>query len=166
MRPVDRTTKGLKLHLLTVAELLQTIGGVVVPPDPERPASETEIMYEALYMDLEITRWTCTAEAAAPEANSMSLSGETNAEVAYAADLAEPQRTKMVLARCLQHNGAFVAGETLQSVWNLTLPVLTLRAQHFFPAPPAAAAGAAAAPGPARGGRGRGARGGRRGGRG
>ena len=167
-RPIDK----LKLTLLTIAELLQQIGGVVVPADPERPSKDTEILYESVYKDLKITRWECTAESGAPLANTLSLSGEADAEVAYAAELAAPQRTKMVLARCLERNGATLAGEDLQTLWSLSLATLTARATPFFPAPPAADAGAAAAAGPpvgpARGrGRGRGGgRAGRRGGRG
>ena len=166
--PIDK----LKLTLLTIAELLQQIGGVAVPADPERPSKDTEILYESLYKDLKITRWECTAESGAPLANTLSLSGEADAEVAYAAELAAPQRTKMVLARCLERNGATLAGEDLQTLWSLSLATLTARATPFFPAPPAADAGAAAAAGPpvgpARGrGRGRGGgRAGRRGGRG
>ena len=149
----------MKLTLLTIAELLQQIGGVAVPPDPERPAKETEILFELSYRDLEISRWECTAESGAPHANTLSLSGEANAEVAFAAEASEHERTKMVLARCLERNGATLVGEALQTLWGLPLATLTARARPFLPAPLAADAGAAAAAGPPVGparGRGRG----------
>ena len=60
MRRVDRSSGGLKQQLLTLAELLETIGGIVVPPDPERTAAQTEILLESLYQDLDVQRFrTC-----------------------------------------------------------------------------------------------------------
>ena len=41
VRRVDRGLVGMKQELLTLAELLQTLGGIVVPADPERTAAHT-----------------------------------------------------------------------------------------------------------------------------
>ena len=40
VRRVDRGLVGMKQELLTLAELLQTLGGIVVPADPERTAAQ------------------------------------------------------------------------------------------------------------------------------
>ena len=41
VRRVDRGLVGMKQELLTLAELLQTLGGIVAPADPERTAAQT-----------------------------------------------------------------------------------------------------------------------------
>ena len=63
---VHKETLGMKQHLLTIAELLQQLGGPVVPADPERTAAQTEILIEQGYELLEITRLQCSAEPDAP----------------------------------------------------------------------------------------------------
>ena len=40
-RRVDRGFVGMQQELLTLAELLQTLGGIAVPADPERTAAQT-----------------------------------------------------------------------------------------------------------------------------
>ena len=152
--------EGLALHpqLLTTAELLQACG-FRPPPDPLRPASETELLLEAHYQTLDIVRLDGAVEPEAPQVHLYSLGGEVNAEVAFAVDLEPAQRTKMVLSRCIQRHEALEDGETLQSLWALPLAQLQARAEGFFPAPPPPAAAPPA-------GRGRGAKGRGRGGRG
>ena len=148
VRPVDREGHGLKLSLLTVAEILQTLGAAV-PPDAERPASQTEVLFEAMYLTLDIQRFVCTTEPDAAELNAFSLSDPTDAEATLAAELLPKDRTKMVLARCLQKNMALHAGETLQTAWALPKDTLAARAAHLFPAAPAAPPPAPPAAGPA-----------------
>ena len=162
VRQVNRESHGLHQVLLTIAEVLQTIGGVDVPADPERTASDTELLYERLYEDLEIQRFTAVVEPAAPDPHVFHLEGEVNAEIALAMEVPADHRTKMILSRCLQRNGELHDGETLQDAWNTTLASLKARTAHLLPAPPpppAPAHGPAAAPaGRGRGrGRGRGA---------
>ena len=41
VRRVDTGLVGMKQELLTLAELLQTLGGIVAPADPERTAAQT-----------------------------------------------------------------------------------------------------------------------------
>ena len=159
VRPVDRERQGLKLSLLTIAEILQTLGAAV-PPDAERPESQTEVLFEAMFQTLDIQRFECITEPDAAELNTFSLSDPTGAELALAAELVEKDRTKMVLARCLQNNMALLAGETLKTVWALPKDTLAARAAHLLPAPalPAAPGPVPPAPLAARGrGRGRGA---------
>ena len=45
VRRVDRGLVGMTQELLTLAELLQTLGGIVVPADPERTAAQTELLF-------------------------------------------------------------------------------------------------------------------------
>lgn len=154
---VHKSSIALQIQLLTVAELLQTSG--VALRDPQRTSAETELLLEAQYENLNIQRFVGILETGADEVHIYSLSEETNAEEALAVELAPQQRTKMVLARCLQRNEDLEENETLQSLWSLTLPVLQARAQPFLPAPQAPAANAARGGGRARGrgkGRGRG----------
>ena len=87
VRRVDRGNGGMKQQLLTLAELLQTIGGIAVPPDPERAAAQTEILLESLYQDLDIQRFTCTLEPAAPEVHMDTLEQSVNAEAAICMEL-------------------------------------------------------------------------------
>ena len=152
VRRVNREGLAMEQQLLSLAELLQTIGGVELPADPERTAATTELLLESHYQHLELLRFTCTLEVAAPEVHVFSLEEQVNAEAAYALELPPDQRTKMVLARSLQQNHELNPEETLQGAWSLGLAELRLRGAHLFPAAPAP---------PAPAGRGRGARRGR-----
>ena len=157
VRRVNRESLAMKQHLLSLAELLQTIGGVEVPADPERTAAATELLLESHYQHLEVLRFTCTLEVAAPEVHVYSLEEQGNAEAAMALELTSDHRTKMVLARSLQRNDELNPEETLQGTWNMSLAELRGRTAHLFPAPPAPAPAPAAPPAPAAGrGRGRG----------
>ena len=159
---------------LSLAELLQTLG-YMLPPDPDRTAATAELLLEAVYQDLEVMRFKPVVQ---PEAglHVYALAEETLAEDAFMLEAPPDQRTKMTLARLLQRQGAYAAGETLPLVWALSHANLLARAAPHLPAPPAPAAAAAAPPGappagppgapagPAKGrgrGRGRGPRGGR-----
>ena len=163
--------EGLAMHpqLLTTAELVQTCG-MALAANPERTAAQTELLLEAAYQTLDLRRFTGILEAEAPEVHTYSLIAEDSADAAYAAEVAPHQRTKMVLARCLERHEVLEEDETLQSVWAQPLPILQDRAAHFLAAPPVpppfAAPPAAAARGRGRGrgpARGRVARGGARG---
>ena len=66
-RRVDRGLVGMKQELLTLVELLQTLGGIAVPADPERTAAQTGLLLESLYQGLDIQRIKCTLELGAPE---------------------------------------------------------------------------------------------------
>ena len=153
---VHRGTIGMHQTLLTIAELLLSIGGgPVLPADPARTAAQTENLLESSYQDLELLRYDCAVEPAAPAGvHVYSLGDETLAEVAMGADASPDQRTRMTLARALQRNGELLDGETLRGAWDKTLPQLTARTRHLFPAP-------AAPPGPAARPRARPKRGGR-----
>ena len=153
---VDKSTMGLKQHLLSCAEILQQIGGVVLPADPERTAAATEMLLEAHYQNLEITRYEPHVEPGAGQVHVYSLGDESPAEEALALELAPDQRTKMVLVRCLQRNDLLGDEETLQTSWQLPLADLQARAAPLLPVPAAPAAPAIAARGRGRG-RGRGA---------
>ena len=135
VRRVDRTSLALKPVLLTIAELLQTCG-FALPHEPERSSAATELLLEAQYQHLELSRFVCTIEPMADSVHMYSLSDEANAESAFAFEVPPDSRTKMILARALQRQGAFAAGETLPSVWSSTLPALKARAAPLFPAPP------------------------------
>ena len=155
VRRVERENLGMQQKLLSLAELLQTIGGIALPADPERSAANTEVLLESHYQNLELLRFTCTLEPAAPEVHMYTLGDEVNAEAAFALEVSVDLRTKMVLARSLQRNRELNAEETLQSAWNLSLAELRGRTAHLFPVP--AGPPAPAAPAAARGrGRGRG----------
>ena len=168
VRRVDRGPVGMKQELLTLAELLQTLGGIAVPADPERTAAQTELILESLYQDLDIQRLKCTLEPAAPEVHMYCLDDAVPAEAAFCNELPADHRTKMVLARALQRNDEFHAEETLQLAWSKSQAELRGRTAHLFPVPvppavpvvPAAPAvppaGRGAGRGPGRG-RGRGA---------
>ena len=155
IRRVHRETLGMNQVLLSIAEVLQTLGGIAVPADPERTAAQTELLLESQYEHLEVLRFNCSVEPAAPEAHVFHLGDEMQAETALALEVPAEHRTKMMLARCLQRHDEFLDEETLQGAWNSTLAALRARAAHLLPAPPAPPAPAAGA---ARGrGRGRGA---------
>ena len=159
VRRVQRDSSGMQQQLLTLAELLQTLGGIVVPPDPDRTAADLELLLEAHYQDLEVMRYNCTVEPAANEVHMYSLDTGVHAESALAMGLTAEHRTKMVLARALQRHAMFAANETLQAAWNLPLARLSARAAPLFPHVPVAP-GAGKGRGGRRGkGRGRGRRG-------
>ena len=151
VRRVDREILGMHQKLLSIAEVLQTIGGIAVPPDPARTAAQTEILLESQYEHIEVLRFTCTLEPAAPETHVFHLDGEVNAETALALELSVEHRTKMVLARCLQRNDELLAEETLQGAWNSSSAALKGRAAHLLPARPHAPAAPAAGRGRGRG---------------
>ena len=71
-------------ELLTLAELLQTVGGIEVPLDPSRTVAQTEVLIESFFQDLEILRMVCTLEPAAPGVHIYSLGLDLNAEAAFA----------------------------------------------------------------------------------
>ena len=77
VRRVDRGTLGMQQHLLTLAEILQTIGGVHLPPNAERAAAETELLLESHYQNLEVLRFRCTHEHAAPGVHMYTLHDAT-----------------------------------------------------------------------------------------
>ena len=169
-RRVDRGTSSMQHTLLTLAELLHTCE-LGPPLDETKSAAEQEALAEARFTDLPLTRF--EGEETEGLERYLFLLGEgVNAEDAY---LLHHDRTltKMVLARCLQRNGALGAGESLNTAWGQSLATLQARAAAWLPAvaPLPAAAPPPAPPGGApRGGRGGAARGGRggapRGGRG
>ena len=123
----------MEQHLLTPAEILQTIGEVHLPPSADRTAAETELLLESHYQNLELLRFRCTHEHAAPEVHMYTLHDEAHAETAHCMSLKADQRTKMVLARALQRNDAFGEGETLQKAWGESLATLRARTAHLFP---------------------------------
>ena len=175
-RRVNQETFGMHQELLTLAELLRTVGGIEVPLDPNRTVAQTEVLIESFFQDLEILRMVCTLEPAAPGVHIYSLGLDLNAEAAFALEAPPEHRTNMVLARALQRQAALGPEENLQHVWSQPLVDLRVRAAHLFPppvppAPPAPAKGKgrgrgrgrahAAPPAPAKGkGRGRRGRGG------
>ena len=151
---VNRESLALSPQLLTIAEILQTCG-FILPPDPERSASTSELLLEEQYLHLELERFECTVEVAAPQVHMYSLSPGHNAEAALACEVPPEQRTKIMLSRCLERNEALEEGETLQAAWSKSLLALQARAAPYLPAP-------LAPPAPPRGrGRGRGRGGGR-----
>ena len=87
---VHRESLGMQQNLLTIAELLQTLGGgPVLPADPERTAAQTELLLERGYEQLDITRCKCVVEPGAPGTHVFSLEDETLAETALAAETPE-----------------------------------------------------------------------------
>ena len=153
-RRADRGSSAMTPTLLTLAEVLHTVG-LGPPLDPEKTAAEQEILAEAQYDSLPLIRFE-GEETEGPERYLFLLGDGSNAEDAYLDDN-ERLTTKMSLARCLQRHGALGAGESINSAWNQTLATLQGRAAAWLPvvAPPAARG--------VRGGATRGARGGRRG---
>ena len=91
VRRVKRKSLAMEQQLLSLAELLQTIGGIELPADPERTAATTELLSESHYRHLELLRFTCTWEAAAPEVHVFSLEEQGNAEAALALELPPDQ---------------------------------------------------------------------------
>ena len=83
-RRVNQETLGMHQELLTLAELLQTVGGIEVPLDPSRTVAQTEVLVESFFQDLEILRMVCTLEPAAPGVHIYSLGLDLNAEDGFA----------------------------------------------------------------------------------
>ena len=81
---------------------------------------------------------------------------EVDAEAAFALEGSADQCTKMALARSLQRHGEVLPGETLQSLWHLTLKELRRRTAHMCHVPHAPLVGLAALASLAGRGRGRG----------
>jgi len=151
VRRMQRETMGMQQVLLSVAEVLQTLGMHGIPADPDRTAAQMEQLLEGQYEHLDLTRFKCSEEPAAPEAHVFSLSEEQHAETALALEVPAGDRTKMILARSLQRHDELGPEETLQAAWGESLVTLRARSGHLFPVPVAPAAP------PARGrGRGRG----------
>ena len=150
VRRVHRGGSGMQQVLLTIAEILQTLTPGALPADPERSPAQTELLLEERYEHVEILRFQCNVEPAAAESHVYRLGDEVNAEIALAREVPADQRTKMVIARCLQRNAMLAPGETLQTIWGQTLAVLAARAAPLLPAAPAGPVD------PAPGGRGRG----------
>ena len=140
MTPVNQETMGMHQELMTMAELLQTIGVIDLPPDPERTAATTELLLEAHLQDLEILRFSCAVEPAAPKVHMYSLGPEDHAEAAFALESPADHRTKMMLARALLRHERLLPEESLQTAWSLSLTVLTDRSRDLFPADPEAPA--------------------------
>jgi len=130
---VDKGTLGMKLQLLTLAEILLACG-VVVPPDPERTTAATELTLEAEYQHLQVKRFSCTLQTEAPQVHTYKLDEEDDAEQALCMELAANDLTKMVLAKHLQRNESLGAEETLNRAWSLTLAELKARAAPLIPA--------------------------------
>ena len=84
VRRVDRSSGGMQQQLLTPAELLQTLGGIEIPPDPERTATTNELLLEIQFQDIEILRSVCTLEPATPDVQMYALEKEADAEATVA----------------------------------------------------------------------------------
>ena len=140
VRRVHRETLGMQQVLLSIAEALQTLGGVDMPAEPDRTAAQTKLLLESRYEHLEVLRFKCSVEPGAPEPLVYSLADEVHAETALALEVRAEHRTKMMLARCLQRHDELLDEETLQIAWNCNLVTLRARAAHHFPVPPAPAA--------------------------
>ena len=124
-------------HLLTLAELIQTIGGAHVPIDPGRSAAETELLLESQLRNMQVTRYTPILEPGAPVNHTNSLEDEMDAEHAYFLEVPATQRTKMVLARAIERNDRLDKGEDLITAWKKSLVSLQARGDHLRPPPPA-----------------------------
>jgi len=161
--PTHRATGALEFSLLTLAELLQTCQLGNLPLDPERTSADTELLLEAEFLNLDLTRYEGTAEpSAAPHA--AHLGQGSHAEDAHCAETRLEDLTKMALARHLARSGALGQRETLRSAWSLTGTALRNRAAPLLPQPlpapqPPQPAPQAAPAGGRGGGGGRGARG-------
>ena len=152
---VNRDSLSLVPQLLTIAEILQTLG-VTLPPDPERTAQMSEVLLEAHYENIDIERLEMNLETGAPQVHIYSLNNGVSAEAAFIVGLAPAHRTKMALARLLESNEALLDGETLHSAWALPLATLQGRAAPYLPAPLVPPPAGAVGRGGPRGGRARG----------
>ena len=115
---VDRDDSIMRLQLLSIAELLQTLG-MVLPPDPERSAAETELLLERHYLHLNISRYTCTLVAEAPEVHCYRLAEDQDAEEALLIESLPAAPTNMMLARLLQRANRLADDESLDRAWQV-----------------------------------------------
>ena len=69
-------------ELLTIAELLVALGGVVLPADYDRTAAETEILLERTCAEVDINRFAYAVEPEDPDVHVFQLEDQGNAEVA------------------------------------------------------------------------------------
>ena len=130
---VHREDSILRPQLLNVAELLQALG-VVVPPDPERSAADTELLLEQQYQHLSITRYTCNVDEDAAEVHVYRLSDEEDAEEAFLREATPGARTKVMLARLLQRSNLLDVDESVGRAWQTcTLGRLQERAAPVLP---------------------------------
>ena len=67
VRRVKRETFGMHQVLLSIAEILQTLQAIGLPPEPERTAAHTELLIETHYEHQELLRCACTLEHVTPE---------------------------------------------------------------------------------------------------
>ena len=79
------------------------LDGVDVPYGPAKSAAETESALEAKYRNLTALRYTCHLEPDALRRDTNRLEAPEDAEVAYALEATASRRTKMVIARALEH---------------------------------------------------------------
>ena len=133
VRPVDRSSKGLKHQLLTLAELLVNVGLADLPPDPSRTSAQTELLLEAKYLDLELRCHSGWPAPLAKDLHSFVLEGHENAEEALVDHSAPGDLTKMALARTLQRNDFLQPRETLKAAWASKLDTLKARAGTLLP---------------------------------
>lgn len=78
VRRMQRETMGMQQVLLSVAEVLQTLGMHGIPADPDRTAAQMEHLLEGQYEHLDLTRFKCSEEPAVPQAHVSSLSLRNN----------------------------------------------------------------------------------------
>ena len=134
---MNRQGLGMQQELMSIAEIIQSIGGIALTADPDRTAAQTEIILEEGYHDMEIMRFSCSIVPAADDAHVYHLHGEINAEGALTNGTPVEQLTKMALARLLQRNQELLADETLQTAWNKSWLTLRDSVGHLLPAVPA-----------------------------
>ena len=158
-RRVHREIVGMRQDLLTLAELLATLG-CSLPEGLDLSANAREQMLEAYFQNLTISKWRVEEEVYHEEPLIFAITDEQDAEDAMAFKADAQACTKMTLARLMQRNDGLGEGQSLQDAFKLSKEDLIARSAHLFPAP--------VVEGPPPGPRGRGARGGRgpRGGRG
>ena len=89
---VDKEICAMRPHLLNIAEILQVLG-FALPPDPDRSAAETELLFEEHYQRLHATRHTCTLDTEAGEMHVYTLSEQADAEEALVLKSAPAART-------------------------------------------------------------------------
>ena len=140
LRRVHRETLNMRQELLTLAELLQTLG-FQLPADPDRSAILAEQQLEAHYMNLQIKKWSCQQEPGHEDPLALSLGESEDAEEALVLKSEHEQRTKMSLARLVQQLGLLGVGETLEAAWKPTKEVITERVRHALPPDPPEPAG-------------------------
>ena len=138
VRRVIRQCHGMSQALMSIAEIIQGVGGLALHADHDRTAAHTEIILEAGYQDMELMRFSCSIVPAADDPHVYHLHDEIAAESALTHGVPVEQLTKMTLARLLQRNQELLAGETLASAWNKSWLTLRDSVAHLLPAVPAA----------------------------